>query len=151
GTFDTITGTFTVLNPLGSTGAAAAAWVGIDGPNCPATLQIGVDFIVESGQPTYGAWYEWYPANANSFSGISISAGDIISLTVIAWTATSGNVTIGNISNDQVVTEILTSPTLFAVGVRGGWLRITLLMIALSPSPTLVQSRLRTPWPLGRR
>jgi hypothetical protein len=53
-TFTFVTGTFTVPTPSGSTGAATAAWVGIDGDSCPsAILQTGISFTVESGQTTY--------------------------------------------------------------------------------------------------
>jgi hypothetical protein len=54
GTFTSVTGTFTVPTPSGSTGSAAAAWVGIDGDSCTsAILQTGISFTVESGQTRY--------------------------------------------------------------------------------------------------
>ncbi|KAH0831134.1 peptidase A4 family-domain-containing protein [Lanmaoa asiatica] len=110
GTFNSVTGTFTVPTPSGSTGASAAAWVGIDGDTCAsAILQTGIAFTVESGQPTYSAWCEWYPAPSSTFSGINISAGDTIKLTVTAWTATSGTTMIANLSNGQTVSKNLTS------------------------------------------
>ena len=55
------------------------------------------------------AWYEWYPAPAGYFLGITISAGDVITLTVTTSSATSGNVTIENVTGGEVVSKGLTS------------------------------------------
>ena len=61
---------------------AASAWVGIDGDTAQnSILQTGVDFYVENGEASYDAWYEWYPDYAYTFSGISINAGDTITVT----------------------------------------------------------------------
>ncbi|KAF8444749.1 acidic protease 1 [Boletus edulis BED1] len=107
GTFTTVTGTFTVPTPSGSAGSAASAWVGIDGDTCQnAILQTGIDFTVDGG---YDAWYEWYPDYAYDFTGISISAGDVIKTTVTATSTTSGTAVIENLTNGQTVTQHLTS------------------------------------------
>lgn len=55
------------------------------------------------------AWYEWYPAPAHDFSGINISAGDVIKLTVTASSTTSGTATVENLTNGQTVTKDLNS------------------------------------------
>ena len=55
------------------------------------------------------AWYEWYPAPTYDFSGITISAGDVIKLTVTASPTTSGNATIENVTNGRTVSKGLTS------------------------------------------
>jgi hypothetical protein len=57
------------------------------------------------------AWYEWVPEPAYSLSGITISAGDVISLSVMVLSATSGEVRIENVSNGDTVTQLLTSNT----------------------------------------
>ena len=57
------------------------------------------------------AWYEWYPGLALIFSDISISAGDAISLSVIASSTTSGRARIANVTNGKTVEQILTSNT----------------------------------------
>ncbi|KAG9316240.1 peptidase A4 family-domain-containing protein [Chiua virens] len=92
-------------------GSAASAWVGIDGDTCEnAILQTGVDFTVDSnGGASYDAWYEWYPDYAYDFSGIDISAGDVIKTTVTAYSTTSGVATIENLTNGQTVTQDITS------------------------------------------
>lgn len=89
-----------------STQYCASAWVGIDGDTCSsAILQTGVDFCVQGGSVSYDAWYEWYPDAAYDFSGISISAGDTIRVTVDAFSTSTGNATIENISNGQTVSH----------------------------------------------
>lgn len=58
---------------------------------------------------TYDAWYEWIPDNAYDFSGISISAGATIEMSVEATSTTSGIATITNQSNGQSVSHTFTS------------------------------------------
>lgn len=86
--YTAVTGTFVVPTPQEPTGGsssteyAASAWVGIDGDTASnSILQTGVDFYVRDGEASYDAWYEWYPDYAYTFSGISISAGDTITVT----------------------------------------------------------------------
>ncbi|KAI0014546.1 peptidase A4 family-domain-containing protein [Xylariomycetidae sp. FL0641] len=107
--YNMVTGTFTVPTPKssGSGTASASAWVGIDGDTCgTAILQTGVDFTVSrSGAVSYDAWYEWYPDYAYDFSGISISAGDTITVTVDASSTSAGVATVENVSTGQTVTH----------------------------------------------
>jgi len=105
GTFKSVTASFTVPTPTGANGAASA-WVGIDGDTCgSAILQTGVDFTITNGRVTYDAWHEWFPAGAIDFSGIPISAGNVISLTVTASTTKSGTAVITNESTGKTVTQ----------------------------------------------
>jgi hypothetical protein len=84
--------------------------VGIDGDTCgTAILQTGVDFTITSGRVSYDAWYEWFPAFAFDFTGITISAGDVITTTVTATTTKSGKAVITNKSTGVTVTKSLTS------------------------------------------
>ncbi|KAJ5332688.1 hypothetical protein MYU51_015379 [Penicillium brevicompactum] len=110
--YTAVTAEFTVPTPKLPTGASsfeqycASAWVGIDGDTCSsAILQTGVDFCVQGGSVSYDAWYEWYPDYAYDFSGISISAGDVIKVTVDATSKTRGTAVIENVSNGQSVTH----------------------------------------------
>jgi hypothetical protein len=57
------------------------------------------------------AVYEWVPEPAYFVSGINISAGDVISLTVIVFSATSGEVRIENLTNGDTANRLLTSDT----------------------------------------
>ncbi|KAG9313784.1 peptidase A4 family-domain-containing protein [Chiua virens] len=108
-TFTSITGTFTVPTLTGPDGAASA-WVGIDGDTCKsAILQTGVDFTIRNGETSYDAWYEWFPDSAYDFSGINITAGDVMRVTVTASSTTSGNATIENLTNGRTVSTSLNS------------------------------------------
>jgi hypothetical protein len=58
------------------------------------------------------AWYRWYPEPTSYVSsGITISAGDVIRLIVVAFSTTSGEVIIENLTNGNAVSESLTSST----------------------------------------
>ncbi|KAJ7237726.1 peptidase A4 family-domain-containing protein [Mycena haematopus] len=113
GTYKSVTGTFVVPTPQASSSSSygsASAWVGIDGDTCgTAILQTGIDFTVFFGQASFQAWYEYYPAGATDFSGIKISAGNTIKLTVTATSTTSGTATIENVSTGVTVSKSLTS------------------------------------------
>ena len=112
-TFTAVSATFTVPQPTstgGSGSQAASAWVGIDGDTCQsAILQTGIDFTVSGGRASYDAWYEWFPDYAYDFSGISLAAGNQISISVVSSSKTSGTATIKNISTGQTVTKQITS------------------------------------------
>ncbi|KAJ7778847.1 acid proteinase [Mycena maculata] len=116
GTYKSVTGTFVVPTPKAPSGSsasgsyAASAWVGIDGDTCQtAILQTGIDFNIEDGRVSYDAWFEYFPADATDFSGIPIAAGNTIKLTATAASATSGTVTIENVSTGVTVSKALTS------------------------------------------
>ena len=101
--------------------------MGIDGASCgKAILQTGVDFNVNGNSVSYDggyhmpchdrltahadrfpclAWYEWYPAPATDFSGISFKAGDHVEVTVTATSKTSGKATVTNKSTGKTVSH----------------------------------------------
>jgi len=104
-----VTGTFTVPTPSGASGAASA-WVGIDGDTCgTAILQTGIDFTISNGRTSFDAWYEWFPADSFDFSGFSVAAGDVITLTVTATSTRSGTAVIENVTTGRSVSKSLTS------------------------------------------
>jgi len=116
GTYKSVTGTFVVPTPKVPTGSsssgsfAASAWVGIDGDTCgTAILQTGIDFTVSGGRVSYDAWFEYFPAFATDFTGITVAAGNTIKLTAVVASATSGTVTIENVSTGVTVSKALTS------------------------------------------
>ncbi|CAI7603887.1 unnamed protein product [Penicillium crustosum] len=113
--YTSVSGEFTVPTPKLPSGASsgeqycASAWVGIDGDTCSsAILQTGVNFCIEDGEVSYDAWYEWYPDYAYDFSGIQISSGDVIKLTVTASSKTSGSAVIENVTTGKTVTHKFT-------------------------------------------
>ncbi|KAI1324742.1 acid proteinase [Xylariaceae sp. FL0255] len=102
--YTSVTGTFTVPTPSGE--GAASAWVGIDGDTATnSILQAGLDFYSEDGEVSFDAWYEWYPDYAYDFTGISISSGDQVKVTVTADTTSSGTAVIENLTTNQTVTH----------------------------------------------
>ncbi len=109
-TFSAAYGTFTVPTPSGA--GSAAAWVGIDGDTYQsAILQAGVDFTVTNGRVSYDAWYEWYPAYSYDFSGITISAGNVITVSIVSSSSSRGTVTITNVSTGKSVSKSLSAPS----------------------------------------
>lgn len=105
--FTAVTGTFTAPSP--STAGSGSAWVGIDGDTCStAILQTGIDWTKSGSSITYDAWYEWYPDYAYDFTGISISAGDSIKVTVEASSKTTGTATVENLTKGKTVTHSFT-------------------------------------------
>ncbi|KIY72670.1 aspergillopepsin [Cylindrobasidium torrendii FP15055 ss-10] len=113
-TYKSVTGTFTVPTPskgtTSSSTQAASAWVGIDGDTCStAILQTGIDFYVEGSGVSFDAWYEFYPDYAYDFSGVTVSAGDSITLTATVSSATAGTVVITNNSKGWTKSKSLTS------------------------------------------
>ena len=117
-TFNAVSAQFNVPTPSvppgGSSGTSysASAWVGIDGDTYGnAILQSGIDFTIQNGRVSYDAWYEWYPNYAIDFSGISMSAGNTMSVSVTSTSASAGNVVLQNLSTGQKVTKSLTAPS----------------------------------------
>ncbi|KAB2569772.1 Aspergillopepsin-2 protein [Lasiodiplodia theobromae] len=115
GTFTAVSATITVPVPSATAAGtySASAWVGIDGDTCGnAILQTGVDFTAtKSGSRTtysYDAWYEWYPDYAYDFS-LSISAGDVIAMSVTSSSSTRGVAVIENLTTGKSVSKTITS------------------------------------------
>ncbi|CAO2655601.1 Nn.00g044040.m01.CDS01 [Neocucurbitaria sp. VM-36] len=105
--YNKVVGTITVPRVSGSRGAAASAWVGIDGDTCQtAILQTGISFYADG---TFDAWYEWIPDYSYSFSGFSISVGDQIKMEVDASSKKAGVAKLTNLSTGKSVSHTFTS------------------------------------------
>ncbi|KFY13641.1 hypothetical protein V492_03125 [Pseudogymnoascus sp. VKM F-4246] len=99
--YTSVTGTFTVPTP--TTDGSGSAWVGIDGDTCgTAILQTGIDWTKSGSKITYDAWF---PDYAYDFSGISLSAGNVVTVTVTATSKTGGTAVIKNTSTGQTVSH----------------------------------------------
>ncbi|KAF5365899.1 hypothetical protein D9757_011051 [Collybiopsis confluens] len=129
--YATAVGTFTIPDPKsnpsqGQTSASASAWVGIDGDTANAAiLQAGIDFTVsESGDVTYDAWNEFFPTPAEDFTGFPMAAGDSITVTIQATSATSGTVTLDNNTQQKSVSKTLKAPSSTATlaGQNAEWI-----------------------------
>ncbi|KAG9000899.1 hypothetical protein FRB93_012504 [Tulasnella sp. JGI-2019a] len=113
GSYKAVTATFIVPTPKAASGTASgavSAWIGIDGSTCDnVILQTGVNFNVTNGAVSYDAWYEWYPDHAYYFPGITIAAGNSITMTVTATSTKTGTAVIINNTTGKTVTKSLTS------------------------------------------
>lgn len=101
--FTHVEGTITVPQVSGGDGAAASAWVGIDGDACQqALLQTGVSFYADG---SFDAWYEWIPDPSSDFDGFELSVGDQIKMTIDATGTTTGVATLENLTTGKQVTH----------------------------------------------
>jgi hypothetical protein len=73
----------------------SAAWVGLDGFNSGTVEQTGTDSDCAAGVPNYYAWYEMYPAPFVTLPK-AVAAGDRMSASVVATTATTFVLTIAD-------------------------------------------------------
>jgi hypothetical protein len=60
----------------------SAFWVGIDGDTSKTVEQIGTDSVIINGDPTYYAWYEFYPKPFFTIDSVPVKPGDQISAEV---------------------------------------------------------------------
>ncbi|PNP59207.1 hypothetical protein THARTR1_01455 [Trichoderma harzianum] len=99
-----------ILGGTGFTAASATVTVprGGGGSSAAGSAWTGFDFY---GDGTYDAWYEWYPEFAADFSGIDISEGDQIAMSVVATSLTGGSATLQNLSTGQKVTQTFSRVT----------------------------------------
>lgn len=86
GIYTGVSASFPIPKPkVGSTGETSAAkftastWIGIDGYNCNNLWQAGVDATIEksTGEISYYAWYEWYPADTQVIELGTLTADDV--------------------------------------------------------------------------
>ncbi|GJE96333.1 peptidase G1 domain-containing protein [Phanerochaete sordida] len=93
-----------------ATPGGVAVWVGIDGNTCQqAILQAGINAIDFNGQPTYQAWWEWFP-NPETLVPLAVGPGHTMQVSVQANSLTTGLVTIENLSTGQFVQENVQGP-----------------------------------------
>jgi len=111
-----VTGTFTIPKPTVPSGGSTrtefcgAAWVGIDGDTCQSGLiQTGVFWCVEDGEFSYEAWYEYIPQASIAYTGISVTSGNEIKVTVTKTNDNSGVTTLENVSTGETASHTFTS------------------------------------------
>src|SRR5580658_66226 len=77
----------------------AAFWVGLDGYSSSSVEQTGTDSDCDGRNPSYYAWYEFYPHPSFEISSLSIKPGDHMSASVVysggEFTITIEDVTTG--------------------------------------------------------
>ncbi|KAG5955666.1 hypothetical protein E4U58_006978 [Claviceps cyperi] len=118
--FNYVEGTITVPKVGGKAGAAAAAWVGIDGADCPqAILQTGVSFYTDGH---IEAWYEWYPEYSHNWDNFKITAGDQIKMIVNATSTSSGTASLENLTTGQKVSQYFPNASVKICGATAEWI-----------------------------
>ncbi|RFU72636.1 aspergillopepsin-2 precursor [Trichoderma arundinaceum] len=97
-----VSGTFTVPQPSVPAGGSSqneycgAAWVGIDGYSNADLIQTGVLWCIQDGEFLYEAWYEYLPASLIAYSGISVGAGSVVTVTATKTGTNSGVTTLSS-------------------------------------------------------
>ncbi|KAA8575272.1 hypothetical protein EYC84_004456 [Monilinia fructicola] len=131
--YKTVYGEFTVPVPKKGTAGETSAkvftvssWIGIDGwgqsETCQGLWQAGVDSTIDqNGKVTYGAWYEWYPADTLGFSNMPVTAGDLIAITLSYSAYTQGTVKIENKSTGKSETKTVESSSVLC-GEAAEWI-----------------------------
>ncbi len=114
----------TVTCALGET-SYSSFWVGIDGFSSSTVEQTGTDSDCRNGQPTYYAWFEFFPKPAFLISGITVHAGDAISAEVKYA---------GQNKFVVSITDTLTGKSFSTTGTVGGAQRSSAEWIAEAPS-----------------
>jgi hypothetical protein len=90
----------------------ASAWVGIDDSDI---LQAGTAWQVDVGddgvpQPSYWAWFEWFPAGVMQLTSIPIAPGDEINVAVLGGD-TTGVVSFANLTSGIATVFTFDPPT----------------------------------------
>lgn len=130
-----VTGTFVVPQPSVPLGGneptyCGCAWIGLDGISnfCPngGLFQAGVNWCIDNtntSSTSFSAWHEWYPAVSQQFwDDITISAGDSITVTIVATSTTGGTATLTNNSTGQVVSFTYTDEYPALCEVNAEWI-----------------------------
>ncbi|KAI0662848.1 peptidase A4 family-domain-containing protein [Cubamyces menziesii] len=114
--FTAVTGTFTVPTLAPSAYAATSIWVGIDGWNtdfnsdAQGLFQAGIDCWMENGKLSFDTWYEWVPDGSYNFTGFDISAGDVLTFSLVATSTTEGTINVENETTGQKISHVLDAP-----------------------------------------
>jgi hypothetical protein len=88
----------------------AAFWVGLDGYSSNTVEQTGTDSDCDGGTPSYYAWYELYPNPGFEVPNIDVTAGDVMSASVV-YNGNEFTITITDETKGQSFTK--------SSGVRG--------------------------------
>jgi hypothetical protein len=80
----------------------ASFWVGLDGYSSNSVEQVGTDSDCNGSNPSYYAWYEFYPQPSYNILSVPVSPGNVISASVV-YSATGNDftVTLTNVSTGK--------------------------------------------------
>ena len=84
GSITTVSGSWIVPSVTCGKGSTtyAAFWAGIDGFNSNTVEQAGTLGQCSHGAASYTAWYEFYPAGSVTIASVTVTPGDLVSVTV---------------------------------------------------------------------
>ncbi|TEY74753.1 hypothetical protein BOTCAL_0070g00200 [Botryotinia calthae] len=125
-----VSASFPIPKPaIGTTGETSASdftastWIGIDGYNCNNLWQAGVDATIEksTGEISYYAWYEWYPADTQVIDLGTLTAEDVISVNLTTSGLNQGTVVMENKSTGKSYTTTVSSANTLC-GVSAEWI-----------------------------
>ncbi|HEX4214890.1 MAG TPA: G1 family glutamic endopeptidase [Candidatus Dormibacteraeota bacterium] len=99
GGYNEVSATWTVPSVQSGSGLSAM-WIGIDGFNNNALIQIGTEQNATSSGGTYYAWWEVLPSAESSITQVPLSAGDQVNARIAknatdSWTISLTDVTTG--------------------------------------------------------
>lgn len=122
GTFTAVAATFNI--PTATSPPTYGIWIGIGGYDDTETiLQSGVDVVVDDGEISTEAWYEWYPDYAYDFDSITVSAGDLVSISIVTSSSTSASIVIEDLTTGVKSSETLSYSSSYALaGLSVEWL-----------------------------
>jgi hypothetical protein len=128
-----VVGTFTVPQPQlpsgadSSTSYCGCAWLGIDGDTdvCPngGLIQAGTAWCIQGDTPSFYAWYEWYPAqDMITFDNFDVTAGDEITVTIVATSTSTGYALLENVSQGTSVRHTWNTESPSLCEATGEWI-----------------------------
>jgi hypothetical protein len=82
----------------------AAFWVGIDGYNSKTVEQTGTDSDCDGKNPSYYAWYEFYPHPSFEITSLAIKPGDRMSASVV-YSGSEFTITIEDVTTGKSFTK----------------------------------------------
>jgi hypothetical protein len=88
----------------------ASFWVGIDGYSSSTVEQTGTDSDCNGPDPSYYAWYEFYPKGSVLITGLPVSAGNKMSAEV-SYSGNEFTITITNESTGKSFSKSSTVPS----------------------------------------
>jgi hypothetical protein len=119
-----------VQQAIGTCGGTdvSSMWVGIDGANTSKdVLQAGTEADVScSGgvyQPSYYAWFEWYPNYEYEITNFPVAPGESVFVVVQATSATTANATFVDLQSNQYTVVGFSAPAgTMLVGDSAEWI-----------------------------
>jgi hypothetical protein len=121
-----------IYAPDASAGYEIASWIGLDGytgSGVKDLLQAGIQQTVTGTGSTLkqgiSLWWEWVPGNPVTITGVSISPGDLVSVTITTSGkgSTTATVAVSNLTNGTSTSVAVSAPSKTElVGTSAEWI-----------------------------